>query len=563
PFSYIVIDNCSFINNKANSSQYGSALESDFNVNLNVTNCTFSNNNDGQAVFLDEGVFQFTNCIFDSNTGDCSNGSAIFALSSSLSISYCSFTNNWGQANGVMDNFSSVTTIDHCTFRGNYANKPGSNVGVFGDLGATGGGAIYNTVNGTLSVSNSVFENNNVWGLGYDYASGGAILNLNSDLSVENCLFRGNFSDGKGGAISSCYINNSIYSSHYPHANIINSCFTGNEGGINGGAVSIENNTSNAEITNCTISGNYVVEYPIGPGGNPYKGLGGGLSFSGTHQLIKNTIVWGDSAQDGADEIYYTTITDSIPVFYYSDIKGSNGSGALWNTAYGTDGGGNKDTDPAFISSVLPDSAPTTSGNVRFLHSSPAANAGNNSYVTLANDLDGNTRIQDGTVDMGAYESSSAYAPILYVNASAQYGSNEGTSWSNAYTSLQTALNAAVNGDQIWVAKGTYKPSYAYGLGGGSRYYHFEMKNGVSIYGGFAGTEDSVKQRTNFGPGGADETKLSGDLNGDDIVTGSGATLSITNNSENCYHVIYNPSSLSLTSSAVLNGFTIQGGFAN
>ncbi|MHB9011475.1 MAG: choice-of-anchor Q domain-containing protein [Ignavibacteriaceae bacterium] len=588
-----IIDNCSFIENK-NYNNAG-AIEGNVSVNLQVTNSNFSENSasTGACVYAVGGSYQFTNCTFSNNStpmgggysaGD--GGPALFAQTGTFNFTNCSFTNNWANAYApALNFFAANATIDDCTFRGNYTLEEGVNVpvgqkSVSGWFGATGGGAIYSFFGSTLKVTNSVFENNTVWGGGAYYASGGAILNINSYLLVEDCLFRGNFADGKGGAINSCVIENdsmNVFGSslYFPYVSIINSCFTGNVSNINGGAVSIENNKMGwvgsvdyGSIINCTINGNYVEGGRAG--GDPttetywtFLGLGGGLYFSGTPQLIKNTIVWGNSASDGGNEAYYITSTDSIPEFYYSDIKGSSGSGPSWNTAFGIDSGGNKDVDPAFISSVLPDTPTTTSGNVRFLHSSPAANAGNNSYVTLAKDLDGNTRIQDGTVDMGAYESSSAYAPILYVNASAQYGSNEGTSWANAYTSLQTALNAAVNGDQIWVAKGTYKPSYDYGLGGGSRYYHFEMKNGVSIYGGFAGTEDSVKQRTNFGPGGADETKLSGDLNGDDIVTGSGATLSITNNSENCYHVIYNRSSLSLTKSAVLNGFTIQGGFAN
>jgi hypothetical protein len=151
---------------------------------------------------------------------------------------------------------------------------------------------------------------------------------------------------------------------------------------------------------------------------------------------------------------------------------------------------------------------------------------------------------------------------IIYVNDNAS-GLNDGTSWANAYTSLQSALDAAFIGDQIWVAAGIYKPSYDYGLGGGSRYNHFRMIEGVAIYGGFAGSEDEVTDRTDYGVGGANETILSGDLSGNDIVTGSGATLNISNNEENCYHVFYHPNGLGLTTSAVLDGFTVKGGNAN
>jgi len=158
----------------------------------------------------------------------------------------------------------------------------------------------------------------------------------------------------------------------------------------------------------------------------------------------------------------------------------------------------------------------------------------------------------------------SANAQIIYVKHDAT-GTNTGNSWENAFTSLQSALGIAVSGDQIWVARGTYKPSYDYGLGGGARYYHFRMIDGVAIYGGFAGTETLVSQRTDFGEGGNNETILSADLNGDDILVGDGNLISISNNSENCYHVFMHPSAMTplLTNTAILDGFTITGGNAD
>lgn len=130
-------------------------------------------------------------------------------------------------------------------------------------------------------------------------------------------------------------------------------------------------------------------------------------------------------------------------------------------------------------------------------------------------------------------------------------GSNDGSSWSNAFAGLQSALNIASSGEQIWVAKGTYYPTSAYDLTNSSRYYHFRMIGGVAIYGGFVGTESLISERLNYGSGEANETILSGDIG------------TVGNSSDNCYHVFYHPNLLYLTSSAILDGFTIKGGFAN
>jgi Right handed beta helix region len=109
-----------------------------------------------------------------------------------------------------------------------------------------------------------------------------------------------------------------------------------------------------------------------------------------------------------------------------------------------------------------------------------------------------------------------AQAAIRYVNINAT-GTNAGTSWANAFTSLQGALDVAVSGDQIWVAAGTYLPSKdpfgnATPTDAGDK--TFYLKNGVSIYGGFVGTETALNQRTS-----GNET----------ILTGYGI---------GCYHVV-------------------------
>ena len=48
-----------------------------------------------------------------------------------------------------------------------------------------------------------------------------------------------------------------------------------------------------------------------------------------------------------------------------------------------------------------------------------------------------------------------ANGTIHYVDADATSGGNNGSSWADAFTELQPALDAALSGDQIWVAAGS------------------------------------------------------------------------------------------------------------
>ncbi len=93
----------------------------------------------------------------------------------------------------------------------------------------------------------------------------------------------------------------------------------------------------------------------------------------------------------------------------------------------------------------------------------------------------------------------------LHVRASAT-GSNDGTSWANAYTDLQTALAAAQANEEIWIAAGTYKAHAS------DTSVSFAMKENVNIYGGFDGSETLLSQR-DFAN---NIVILSGDLGDDD-----------------------------------------------
>ncbi len=90
-----------------------------------------------------------------------------------------------------------------------------------------------------------------------------------------------------------------------------------------------------------------------------------------------------------------------------------------------------------------------------------------------------------------------------YVKAGASPSTADGASWSTAIPLLQDALEAALPGDVIWIAQGTYKPTTS-----NDRTASFLLKNGVQLYGGFTGTETLLQER-NWQ---AHPTVLSGDI---------------------------------------------------
>jgi len=79
---------------------------------------------------------------------------------------------------------------------------------------------------------------------------------------------------------------------------------------------------------------------------------------------------------------------------------------------------------------------------------------------------------------------------IIYVTETGS-GDFSGSSWANANGKLQSVIDKVAACDQVWVVKGTYKPTKEVG-GKGDRYKTFQMKNGVTVYGGFAGSETSL-----------------------------------------------------------------------
>jgi predicted outer membrane repeat protein len=121
-------------------------------------------------------------------------------------------------------------------------------------------------------------------------------------------------------------------------------------------------------------------------------------------------------------------------------------------------------------------------------------------------------------------------------------GTNDGSSWDNAFTDLQAAFDNSASGE-IWVAAGTYTPTLV------DTNSTFRIANAVDIYGGFVGTEVALADRDVL----TNVTIFSGDTNGDDIP---GNTTS--NRTDNTRHIITVDSLIAGVT--VFDGITFSGG---
>lgn len=299
---------------------------------------------------------------------------------------------------------------------------------------------------------------------------GGGLLATGSLLTLDNCWLRGNRGGGRGGAL------------HLDNCQLeaVNCDFAGNHSVERGGAVGTLNG-SDADFTNCLIRGNE-------------SKRGGGLNFNNSYGTLLNCTLSGNHAtiNGGAIQAHSSNVavTDSI---IWWNLAGDPGSRAAAGASFNELSGGSVSAstssiienaggaDPDFINEFDPANAPDTAGNHRPSRGSPAINAGTSSANGSSTDYDGNPRVAGSAIDLGAFETQ----PFdLHVDDSAG-GANDGSSWSNAYTTLQPALAGALPGDRILIAEGVYTPATASDS--------FEIPADVEILGGYpdgGGTRD-------------------------------------------------------------------------
>ena len=273
---------------------------------------------------------------------------------------------NFEMARGAGIFAQNAATIESCNIFSNRVEGSGEWGVAYGKSGWGQGGGIYAASN--ILIRNCIIHNNfasgqggqaNTWDLGQTtimafggngYGAGGGVYAEN-DITIQNCLIYGNIASGKGG---DAYWN-PTYWEYQPDGG----CGGYGEGG--GGGIQ---SWGILGLTNCTIVSNHA----IGIGGTnmiwgcgPSGVFGGGVSANGG--VAANSIV--------------------------AMNQGENISGSAYTNCW-------IGNDPQFVN--------MTEYNYRLSAGSPCINFGNNDFVQDSSDLDGNPRIVNGTVDIGAFE---------------------------------------------------------------------------------------------------------------------------------------------------------------
>lgn len=360
---------------------------------------------------------------------------------------------------------------------------------------------------------NCVFEKNNCPASANRVIGGG--LSIGGNSTLRNCKIKHNNAPHGGGIwygsanIINCEITHNtakegggVYTSSYSGDNdgmgLVN-CLIANNTADKGAGVYVGQHGSDAHIhiTNTTIVNNEIVS-------DDEENLGAGIY--GTPDLL-NCIIWGNKRSGYVEGLVKWYVDDELVADYVASddpivgehnillssedriyINATTSSALLHHipVAYA-----NGMYGPHFVhpSETVGASDTTANVNWRLRPASPCSNRGDTT-VLVATDLDGNARVQQDTIDLGCYESAYNSVALLPLPDSIVYvkeggvGTRIGDSWENAAGSIHDALRIAVlKNAKVWVAAGTY---YGENLDGASA---FLMKEGVSVYGGFAGNE--------------------------------------------------------------------------
>lgn len=399
----------------------------------------------------------------------------------------------------------------------------------------------------------------------------GANANGGGAYHIEKCFLLNNYAKGGGGAI---YVSSQVEATST--ASTIVDCVVYNNiagersGSVNlGGGINIvgAGTIFNSSIFNCEGGGVLLSEKAkavnVTVARNTVMGIGAADGV--TSQVVFNSVIWGNSTvKQPTASIFRNCASDNATIAGEIDCfaisSESNGvNGPLFEapsvlTSFDRDFDWKKNAYPTWSWGILEGSALIDPENLE------------TDYTGLpATDLAGESRKSGDKVDIGAYEYQHLDAGrIRYVKPD---GTGDGTSWEKASGDLQKMIDelAAVDASgEVWVAAGEYRPTTQI-IEGVQYAASFRMRDGIDVYGGFAGTETSKADRlkgdmpwiyTN-------ETILLGADYENGTATWANNQWNVTSSSRHVVWFAPMSGEEDFKSVTVLDGVTIKGGAAN
>ncbi|MEN6372407.1 MAG: right-handed parallel beta-helix repeat-containing protein [Armatimonadota bacterium] len=223
-----------------------------------------------------------------------------------------------------------------------------------------------------------------------------------------------------------------------------------------------------------------------------YENYGNGISCDlYSNPTITNNSIIGNSSYGIHLDTSSPTLTNNMVAFNITGIYRYSGNPVLKNNCvYGNT------TDYSGITAGVTDMSKDPLlenwlyGKCHIQPGSPCIDAGDSSVVGSSwVDMDGQSRIQGSSIDIGADESDGTQwtpNPPLIIRVSPNGNdSNNGSSWELAKKTIQTGIDTVYDnggGGEVWVAAGVYNE-------------HITLKTDIGIYGGFAGTESQRNER--------------------------------------------------------------------
>ncbi|HEY3267997.1 MAG TPA: NosD domain-containing protein [Armatimonadota bacterium] len=229
-------------------------------------------------------------------------------------------------------------------------------------------------------------------------------------------------------------------------------------------------------LANCVVMGN--VDGIAVDGGTPtivnctIVGNRRGVAVYDGSPAITNTIV----ASNGTGIYQDAAATGPATLSHCCISSNETGFEGLDSTIGAS---GNIGTDPMF--------ADAPNGDLHILTGSPCVNAGDTAAAPSGEDIDTQSRVLDGQVDIGADEANAANsrwpASVMHVNASTGDDANDGLTWATAKKTMQAAIDASpFPGGEVWVAAGRYTENV-------------KPAAFLALYGGFKGDETQRASR--------------------------------------------------------------------